>query len=95
MPAYWCSRVHVTDPERYAKYVALSGPAIKEYGGVMLARGGAQIIFEGGDFERTVVIEFPSLAAAEACYHSSEYAEARQFTEGASERHVVAVEGVG
>ena len=47
MSAYWCSRVHVTDAETYAKYAALAGPAIEKYGGVFLARGGKQIILEG------------------------------------------------
>jgi uncharacterized protein (DUF1330 family) len=94
MSAYWCSRVHVTDAETYAKYAALAGPAIEKHGGVFLARGGKQVILEGGAFERSVVARFPSLDAAEACYHSPEYSEARQFTIGTSERHMVAVEGI-
>ncbi len=94
MSAYWCSRVHVTDPETYAKYAALAGPAIEKYGGVFLARGGRQVILEGGNFERSVVARFPSLEAAERCYNSPEYAAARQYTIGTSERHMVAVEGI-
>jgi uncharacterized protein (DUF1330 family) len=94
MSAYWIARVHVTDPESYSKYATLAGPAIEKHGGVFLARGGKQTIFEGGAFERTIVARFPSLSAAERCYHSPEYAEARKYAAGAAERHMVAVEGV-
>jgi uncharacterized protein (DUF1330 family) len=94
MSAYWVARVHVTNAEQYAKYAKLAGPAIEQHGGVFLARGGKQVILEGGAFERSVVARFPSLEAAERCYHSPEYSEARQYTVGASERHMVAVEGL-
>jgi uncharacterized protein (DUF1330 family) len=94
MSAYWCSRVHVTDEKAYAKYAVLAGPAIEKYGGVFLARGGRQVILEGGAYERSVVARFPSVEAAERCYNSPEYSEARQYTIGSSERHMVAVEGL-
>jgi uncharacterized protein (DUF1330 family) len=94
MSAYWCSRVHVTDAETYAKYADLAGPAIEKYGGVFLARGGKQIILEGGQYERSIVARFPSLEAAEQCYNSPEYTYARKYTVGTSERHMVAVEGL-
>jgi uncharacterized protein (DUF1330 family) len=94
MPAYWCARVHVTDAETYAKYAALAGPAIEKHGGVFLARGGNQVILEGGNYERSVVARFPSLEAAVKCYNSPEYSEARKYTIGTSERHMVAVEGI-
>lgn len=94
MAAYWVSRVHVTDPEKYAKYVELAGPAVEKNGGVILARGGRQVILEGRDFERSIVARFETVDQAVACYHSPEYSEARQFAEGAAERHMVAVEGI-
>ena len=94
MSAYWCSRVHVTDPETYDKYAELAGPAIEKHGGVFLARGGRQEILEGGNYERSVVARFPSVEQAVACYNSPEYSEARKYTVGTSERHMVAVEGL-
>jgi uncharacterized protein (DUF1330 family) len=84
----------VTDRETYAKYAELAGPAIVKYGGIFLARGGKQVIFEGGPFERSVVARFPSIEDAERCYHSPEYTEARKYTIGTAERHMVAVEGI-
>jgi uncharacterized protein (DUF1330 family) len=94
MAAYWCARVHVTDKDRYDKYVALAGPAIEKHGGQFLARGGKQVILEGGPFERSIVARFPSLEQAVACYNSPEYTHARSFAEGAAERHMVVVQGV-
>ena len=41
------ARCHVTDPEKYAKYAELAGPAIENHGGRCLARGGEQIEVEG------------------------------------------------
>jgi uncharacterized protein (DUF1330 family) len=72
----------------------LTGPAIEKHGGVFLARGGKQVILEGGAFESSVVARFPSLEAAERCYHSPEYSEARKYTIGTAERHMVAVEDI-
>jgi uncharacterized protein (DUF1330 family) len=94
MSAYWCSRVHVTNAEAYDKYVALAGPAIEKHGGVFLARGGRQVILEGGPFERSIVARFPNIEQAVACYNSPEYTQARQYAAGAAERHMVAVEGI-
>jgi uncharacterized protein (DUF1330 family) len=94
MPAYWMSRVHVTDLDVYSKYMELAGPAVEKNGGIILARGGRQVTLEGGEFERSVVIQFESVEAAVACYNSLEYQEARQYAEGTAVRHMVAVEGV-
>ena len=94
MPAYWIARVHVTDPDRYGEYVKLAGPAIEKNGGKFLVRGGRQVTLEGGEYERTIIAEFPSLEQAEACYKSPEYSEALKFANGAANRHMVAVEGV-
>ena len=93
MTAYWVARVRVTDPDRYAKYIDLSGPATQKYGGRIIARGGAQAHLEGAEYERTVIIEFDSVEQGEAAYNSPEYQEALQYANGASERSIVVVEG--
>jgi len=94
MSAFWCARVHVTNPEQYKKYAELAGPAIAKHGGEFLARGGRQVILEGGEYERTVIARFASVEQAVACYNSPEYSKARAFADGAAERHMVVVEGV-
>ena len=93
MPAYWIARVHVTDPEIYADYAKRATPAIEKHGGKFLARGGDYRTFEGRDWERNVVVEFPSLEAAVSCYNSPDYAEALAFAKHSAERDLCVVEG--
>jgi uncharacterized protein (DUF1330 family) len=94
MPAYWIAHVKVTDEARYAEYARRAPVAIAAHGGRFLARGGKHVQFEGNDRARNVVVEFPSVEAAEACYNSPAYQEALTFARGAAERDVMVVEGV-
>jgi len=95
MTAYWIAHVTVIDPEAYQGYQALAPAAFAAHGARFLARGGAHEVLEGPMLDRHVVIEFPSLAAARACYQSAEYQAARARREGAAVAHVVIVEGLG
>ena len=95
MTAYWIAHVTVTDPEAYQGYHALAPAAFAAHGARFLARGGAHEVLEGPVLDRHVVIEFPTLAAARACYQSAEYQAARARREGAAVAHVVIVEGLG
>lgn len=94
MTAYWITRLNVTDEAEYGKYAKLAGPAIAGHGGQFLARGGRTVTFEGAEYARNVIIEFPSIAAAETCYNSPEYQEALAFAKDSSDRLVCIVEGV-
>jgi uncharacterized protein (DUF1330 family) len=94
MPAYWIAQVTVTDPEAYKGYQALAPAAFAAYGARFLARGGAHDVLEGNALDRHVVIEFPDLASARACYASPEYAAARACRAGACIARIVIVEGV-
>lgn len=93
MPAYWIAHVEVTDADRYGEYAKRAGPAIAAHGGRFLARGGKHVQLEGTDRSRNVVVEFPDLATAEACYRSPAYQEALAYAKGASVRDLVLVEG--
>ena len=93
MPAYWIAHAEVTDAERYGEYARRAGPAIESFGGRFLARGGRHVQLEGNDRARNVVVEFPDLAAAQACYNSPAYQEALSYAKGASVRDLVVVEG--
>lgn len=93
MPAYWIAHVEVTDADRYGEYARRAGPAIAAHGGKFLARGGKHLQLEGNDRGRNVVVEFPDLASAEACYRSPAYQEALTYAKGASVRDLVLVEG--
>ena len=94
MKAYWIAHVTVTDPVAYAEYQALAPAALAAHGGRFLARGGASDVLEGPELARHVVIEFPSLAAARACYASAAYLQARKHRDGAATVHLVIVEGL-
>lgn len=94
MPAYWIAHVTVTDPEAYKGYQALAPAAFAAYGARFLARGGAHDTPEGAVFERHVLIEFPDLAAARACYASDAYQAARAQRANACHAQVVIVDGV-
>ncbi len=94
MTAYWIAHVTVTDAEAYSAYQALAPTVFAEHGARFLARGGASEVLEGASLTRHVIIEFPSLAAAKACYESAGYRLARSKRAGAAEVQVVIVEGL-
>ncbi|MDR9394971.1 MAG: DUF1330 domain-containing protein [Roseovarius sp.] len=92
MPALWIAHVTVTDEDAYGQYAKLAGPAIEKHGGYFIARGGRYVQLEGKERPRNVVARFPSVEAAEECYHSPEYQEALSHARGASERELLIVE---
>jgi uncharacterized protein (DUF1330 family) len=94
MTAYWIAHVTVSDRDAYAAYQMLAPKAFAAHGARFLARGGEAEVMEGPTLDRHVVIEFPSLAAARACYHSTEYQAARALRLPAATAHVVIVEGL-
>lgn len=91
--AYWIAHVHVTDEDAYRRYAAMATGAIEAHGGEFLARGGRHRQMEGRDRARNVVVRFPSLEDAVACYESDAYRAALEHAEGAAERDLVIVEG--
>jgi len=94
---YWIARVDVnpgSDPETYKKYVETAKPAFERHGAKFLARGGKTEVLEGKARTRNVLIEFPSMEEALACYKSPEYQAARKFRQSVSEGEFVLVEGV-
>lgn len=94
MPAYWIAHVTVTDPDAYKGYQALAPAAFAAHGARFLARGGVSEALEGEALDRHVVIEFPDLAAARACYASPEYTAARACRAGACHAQIVIVDGL-
>ena len=64
---YWVSCYQSIDnPEKLAAYAKLAAPAILAAGGKFIARGPASKAYEQGLLQRTVIVEFDSLAAANA-----------------------------
>ncbi len=94
MAVYAIVQVDVTDAEAYGRYAALAGPAVVQYGGEFLARGGQVEVMEGRARARNVIIRFADMATAKAFYHGPEYQEALSHALPASERDYLFVEGV-
>jgi uncharacterized protein (DUF1330 family) len=92
--AYWVSVYKkVKDPDKLAAYAKLSGPAIEGAGGRILARGLPAQVYEHGIKERTVVVEFDSVAAAIAAQDSPAYAEALRALGDGADREIRILEG--
>jgi uncharacterized protein (DUF1330 family) len=67
---------------------------IARHGGRYLVRGGTLERLENADgFNRVVVLEFPSLEAARAFYHSADYAPLLKLRGDSTESQAVLVEG--
>ena len=90
---YWVAHVDVTDPAAYENYKAANAAPFKAYGARFLIRGGAQEQVEGQCRQRTVVLEFPSLEAARACYFSAEYQAAKALRDPISTGDTIIIEG--
>ena len=90
---YWVAFADVNDPDGYKAYIAENAKAFRKYGGRFLVRGGRSDAAEGKPRSRSVVIEFPSYAAAIECYRSPEYATAMALRAGKSIMDLAIVEG--
>ncbi len=94
MPAYLIANIDVTDPVLFDQYRAQVPAVIAQYGGKYAVRGGAVSVVEGASpFKRLVVLEFSSMDALKAFYHSAEYAPLIALRQRASSGDVILVEG--
>jgi uncharacterized protein (DUF1330 family) len=93
--AYWvvCYR-SISDPATRDAYTKLAVPAVLASGGRFLARGNPAKIYEAGIDQRTVLVEFDSLAQAIAAHDSPGYQAALAVLGNAAERDLRIVEGV-
>ena len=91
---YWISLYFKIDnQENLKKYAETVTPIIKSFGGKPLIRGGQHKTYEGDDFIRTVVWEFPSYEKAIECHNSEEYQAGWSLAKNTTKRHMQVVEG--
>jgi uncharacterized protein (DUF1330 family) len=91
---YWITFYRsIMNAAALAEYGKLAGPAIEAGGGRLLVRGVPVKVYEAGLKERTVLIEFESVAAAIATFESERYQSAAKLLKGAAERDVRIIEG--
>ena len=84
----------ITDPAKLAAYAKLATAAVEASGGRFIARGMPAIVYEAGQSERTVIIEFDSVDQAIAMHDSAGYQAALAALEGGAVRDIRIVPGV-
>ena len=91
---YWISLyVKINNQENYKKYADTIIPVVKSFGGIPLIRGGEHQTFDGDNFMRTVIWEFPSYEKALQCHKSDEYQAGWNIAKDTTIRHMQIVEG--
>lgn len=91
---YWISCYRqINKPEALAAYAALAGPAILAAGGRFLVRGMPDKVYDNGVMQRSVIVEFDSLAAAHAAHDGPAYQAALKALGDGVDRDFRIVEG--
>jgi uncharacterized protein (DUF1330 family) len=92
--AYWISCYRsISSPEGLAAYAKMAGPAIQAAGGKFLVRGMPAKTYEHGVNQRTVVVEWESLAKAIEVHDGPAYQAALKVLGNSAERDFRIVEG--
>ena len=93
--AYWINVFRaVKDPKKLEAYRNLAGPVMAASGGKFLVRGDPAKVYEKGQMERVVVIEFESVERAIAVHDSPGYQAALKALGDGAERDLRIVEGL-
>ena len=93
--AYWISAYRsIRDEVAVAAYAKLAGPALLAAGGRFLARGLPARVYEGGVAQRTVIVEFDTVAQALAAHDSEAYQKALRALGNGADRDLRIVEGM-
>jgi len=90
---YWIGHVTIDDIDPYKLYQQANAAPFKDFGAKFLVRGGPQEVREGTMRARSVVLEFPSIEAAYACYKSDAYQAAKAIRDAVSSGDLAIVEG--
>ena len=91
---YWISLYSkVENQENLNEYSKVVIPIIKSFGGVPLIRGGEHETYNGENFIKTVVWEFPSYKKAIECHNFADYQAGWSLARDTTIRHMQAIEG--
>ena len=90
---YLVANIRVTDAEKFQAFAGMAAPAIKKYGGKVLARGPLADRHEGKLTGTVMMIEFDSKQAAETFYFSDEYQAAKAVRDTCSDTDLMIIEG--
>ena len=88
------TRERMRDRDQYERYREKARPAAAGHPLKPLALYGAHEVLEGAAIEGAVILEFPTIAAARAYYHSPAYQDAVLHRFLGADYRVFIVEGV-
>lgn len=92
--AYAVAEITVTNPVAYRKYLAAVTPIVRQFGGTYLVRAGKIVPLEGrAPAGRFIIIQFPSLAAAEKFESSPQYRAIAPLRQRAARTRLFLAEG--
>ena len=94
MPSYFIAQIDIHDQAGYARYLEGTAPLLERFSGRVLAVETRPAILEGEwPFERTVLIEFPTMEDLNRWYDSPGYRRLAEHRKGAATANCVAVQG--
>ncbi len=94
MPGYLVLNIAVKDPKKFEEYRQKAAPLIEKFGGRYLIRGGDMRRLEGNpQLNRLVVLEFPTVEAAQRFYDSAEYQPLLKLRLASTRSDTVLVQG--
>ena len=94
MKGYLIAQINVNNLENYQEYLKNVTPIAERFGGNYIIRAGKFEILEGNwQYERNVVIEFPSLEKAKEFYNSEEYKPIKKIRITNAENNLIIIEG--
>ena len=91
---YLVANIRVTNQDKFQEFSGMAGPAVKKYGGKVLARGPVADRLEGDVSGIVMMVEFESKKAANTFYYSEEYQAAKAVREKCSDTDLMIAEGV-
>jgi uncharacterized protein (DUF1330 family) len=93
--AYWVNTYRsISNPDAFAAYARLAGPAVTAAGGTFLVRGNPTNVYESGLLQRVVIVEFDSLEQAVKAHDTDAYQAALKAVGNGADRDIRIVEGV-
>jgi len=94
MAGYLIANIDVKDPATFDEYRQQVAPLIKKFGGRYLVRGGDVRHLEGNfPLNRLVVLEFPTVEAAQHFYDSAGYQPILKLRLASTRSDVVLAQG--
>ena len=91
---YLVANIRVTNQDKFQEFSGMAGPAIKKYGGKVLARGPVADRLEGDVDGIVMMIEFESKEAAETFYFSEDYQAAKAIRDTGCDTDLMIIEGM-